>query len=151
VSFSQDQYDRPVLENKDSWSMIMIPDIQNYVKWGRNQPILDLMMAWIDENIDSLNIKMVVCVGDLVQNNEKITSDYDGNQTTQSQWEAASRAFARLDGKVPYIAATGNHDYSVDRSGNRTSRYSEFFTADRNHLNNKTLVQNSRNEQGEPT
>lgn len=151
VSFSQEQYEKPVLEHKDSWSIIMIPDIQNYVKWGRNQPILDLMMAWIEENIDTLNIKMVVCVGDLVQNNEKITSDYDGNQTTQSQWEAASRAFGRLDGKVPYIAATGNHDYSVDRSGNRSSRFSEFFTADRNYLNSKTLVQNSRNEQGKPT
>src|SRR5690606_22138855 len=114
-------------------------------------PILDLMMAWVEENIDSLNIKMVMCVGDLVQNNERISNDYDGNQSTQRQWEAASAAFARLDGKVPYIAATGNHDYSIDRHGNRTSRYSEFFTIDRNHLNRKIIVQNSRNEQGMPT
>jgi len=148
---AQEAYQKPALEQKGSWSLIMIPDIQNYVKWGRNQPLLDLITAWVEDNIDTLNIKMVVCVGDLVQNNEKITNDYDGDQTTQSQWEAASRAFNRLDGKVPYIAATGNHDYSVDRSGNRSSRYSEFFTADKNFLNQKLLVQNTRNEQGRPT
>lgn len=151
VTFSQESYQKPALEQKESWSLIMIPDIQNYVKWGRNQPILDLMMAWVAENIDTLNIKMVMCVGDLVQNNERINNDFDGDQSTQQQWEAASAAFAKLDGKVPYIAATGNHDYSIDRQGNRTSRYSEFFTIDRNHLNKKIIVQNSRDEQGMPT
>ncbi len=150
-TIAQEKYHKPVLENKSSWSLIMLPDVQNYVKWGRNQPLLDLMMAWVEENIDTLNIKMVVCVGDLVQNNEKINNDYDGNQSTQRQWESVSRAFAKLDGKVPYIAATGNHDYSINREGRRTSRYSEFFTIDRNHLNQKTLVQNTRNEAGEPT
>src|SRR5690606_28315102 len=148
---AQNEYKKPALENKESWSMIMIPDIQNYVKWGRNQPILELMTAWIEENIDTLNIRMVVCVGDLVQNNEKIAKDYDGDQSTQRQWEAASGAFDRLDGKVPYIAATGNHDYSVDREGNRTSRYNEFFTIDKNFLNADHLVQNSRDEQGQQT
>lgn len=149
---AQETYTKPQLEHGDSWSLIMIPDIQNYVKWGRNQPILDLMMAWIEENIDSLNIKMVMCVGDLVQNNERINNDFDGDQSTHHQWEAASAAFAKLDGKVPYIAATGNHDYSIDRQGNRTSAYyDKYFTIDRNYLNNKLIVQNSRNEQGLPT
>lgn len=150
-SFSQEKYQKPVLEQKGSWSLIMIPDLQNYAKWGRNQPLMDLMMAWIVDNTDSLNIRMVMGVGDLVENDEKITNDYDGDQTTQSQWQAVSQAFAKLDGKVPYIAATGNHDYSIDRSGIRTSHYSEFFTTVRNHLNQKILVQNSRNEQGKPT
>lgn len=151
LSFAQEKFGKPALEQQGSWSLIMVPDLQNYTKWGRNQPLMDLMMAWIVENIDTLNIKMVMGVGDLVQNDEKITNDYDGDQTTQSQWLSVSNAFARLDGKVPYIAATGNHDYSIDREGNRTSRYSDFFTIDRNHLNQKALVQNSRNEQGRPT
>ncbi|MGH2623604.1 MAG: metallophosphoesterase [Sphingobacterium sp.] len=149
--FGQEITNKPQLENKESWSMIMIPDIQNYVKWGRNQPILELMTAWIEENIDTLNIRMVVCVGDLVQNNEKITRDYDGNQSTQRQWEGASGAFKKLNGKVPYIAATGNHDYSIDRQGNRTSRYNEFFKVDDNFLNAKYLVQNTRDEQDQQT
>ncbi len=150
--FSQESvYQKPALEQSGSWSLIMVPDIQNYVKWGRNQPILDLMMSWIEENIDPLNIKMVVVVGDLVQNNEKIINDYDGNQTTQQQWEAVSRALAKLDGKTAYIAASGNHDYSIDDQGNRSSRYSEFVTTERNPVNQKILVQNNRNEQGRPT
>ena len=150
-SYSQHKYQKPSLEQEGSWSLIMIPDLQNYAKWNRNQPLMDLMMAWVVDNIDSLNIKMVMGMGDLVQNDEKITNDYDGDQTTYSQWQAVSKAFARLDGKVPYIAATGNHDYSIDPEGNRQSHYSEYFTVDRNHLNQKLLVQNSRNEQGKPT
>lgn len=149
--FSQDNYKKPALEQKGSWSLIMIPDLQNYAKWGRNQPLVDLMMAWVVDNIDTLNIKMVMGVGDLVENDGKITNDYDGDQTSKSQWECISKAFGRLDGKVPYIAATGNHDYSIDPQGNRTSQYSQFFTTEKNHLNQKYLVQNTRNEQGQPT
>jgi hypothetical protein len=151
LALSQEKYGKPALEQKGSWSLIMIPDLQNYAKWNRNQPLIDLMMAWIVDNIDTLNIKMVVGVGDLVENDEKITNDYDGDQTTRSQWQAVSKAFGRLDGKVPYIAATGNHDYSINGAGIRTSSYSDFFTTDRNHLNQKILVQNARNEQGKPT
>ena len=148
---AQESYQKPQLDNPDSFSVIMVPDIQNYVKWGRNQPILDLMMRWIEENIDTLNVKMVVCVGDLVQNNEKIINDYDGNQTTEQQWEAVSRAFGILDHKVPYIAATGNHDYNINPQGERRSKFERFFTTERNYLNQKYLVQNSRNAQDEPT
>jgi hypothetical protein len=145
---AQSGYQKPALENKKSFTVIMVPDIQNYVKWGTNQPVLDLMSAWIEKNIDSLNIKMVLCMGDLVNNNEKIMNDYDGDQTSDQQWKAAARFFDRFNGKVPYMAATGNHDYSIDRDGNRTSRYNEFFPVEKNYLNQKYLVQNARDEQG---
>jgi hypothetical protein len=151
VSFSQNNYRKPALEQKGSWSLIMVPDLQNYVKWQRNQPLVDLMFTWIADNVDSLNIKMVMGVGDLVENDGKITNDYDGDQTSERQWECVSKAFSKLDGKIPYIAATGNHDYSIDRQGSRTSSYSTFFTSEKNYLNQKFLVQNTRNEQGQPT
>ncbi|SFG80904.1 metallophosphoesterase [Pedobacter insulae] len=151
MAHAQSTYQKPTLENKKSFTVIMLPDIQNYVKWGANQPILELMSAWIDSNIDSLNIKMVLCMGDLVNNNEKITNDYDGDQTTLQQWKAAAHAFDRFNGKIPYIAATGNHDYSIDREGNRTSLYNQFFNIEKNYLNQKYLVQNSRDEQGQQT
>ncbi|GAB3010517.1 metallophosphoesterase [Niabella terrae] len=148
---AQEAYQSPQLEKAQSWTLIMVPDIQNYVKWKRNQGIMDIMMSWIETHIDSLNIKMVVCTGDLVENNEKITNDYDGDQTTDQQWAFAANSFARLNGKVPYIAAAGNHDYSTDAKGNRSSRYSEFFKPETNYLNQQYLVQNTRNEQGKPT
>ncbi len=145
---AQQKFHKPSLDNKDSWSIVMIPDIQNYVKWNRNQPILDLMMRWIEDNIDTLNIKMVICVGDLVEQNNLVNPGHDGDQSSQRQWETSARLFSRLDGKVPYIAASGNHDYTVDRQGNRTSRYTDFFRIDDNWLNQKAVVQNATNEQG---
>lgn len=149
--YSQSSFEKPKLSNADSWSIIVLPDVQNYSKFNRNQPILDLMMSWVEDHIDSLNVKMVVCVGDLVEQNDIINQGHDGDQSAQRQWEFISRMFARLDGKVPYIAATGNHDYSIDRQGKRSSRYSEFFTVDKNWRNRKVIVQNSTNENGVPT
>lgn len=151
LSSAQSSYQKPALENNKSFTVIMVPDIQNYVKWGTNQPVLDLMSAWIEKNVDSLNIKMVLGMGDLVNNNEKIMNDYDGDQTSDQQWKAAARFFDRFNGKVPYMAATGNHDYSIDREGKRTSRYNEFFPVEKNYLNQKYLVQNARDEQGQQT
>ena len=149
--FAQEKYNKPALEQKGSWSMIMIPDIQNYVKWNRNQPVLDMMMAWIEDNIDTLNIKMVVCTGDLGEQNDIINRGEDGDQSAQRQWETSARAFSRLDGKVPYITATGNHDYSIDRQGNRNTRFNDFFSIDKNWQNRKLIVQNTTNEAGRPT
>ncbi|MCD8540500.1 MAG: metallophosphoesterase [Leadbetterella sp.] len=144
---AQEAYVKPRLENKDSWSVIMIPDPQNYAKWTRNQPVFDLMMAWIEENLDSLNVKMVVCTGDLVELDDIIIPGIDWNISAPRQWEYISNAFKRLDGKVPYLAAAGNHDYSINKDGERTTRYNAFFPADKNFLNTKHLVQNTRNVQ----
>ncbi|MBX2953131.1 MAG: metallophosphoesterase [Leadbetterella sp.] len=145
--YAQQSYVKPRLENKDSWSVIMIPDPQNYVKWTRNQPVFDLMMAWIEENLDSLNVRMVVCTGDLVELDDIVVPGIDGNTSAPRQWEYISNSFKRLDGKVPYLAASGNHDYSINKDGLRTTRYPEYFPADKNFLNTKHLVQNTRNVQ----
>lgn len=150
---AQQKYSPPRLTSPDSWTMIMLPDPQTYVKFERNQPILDLMMAWIDENIDSLNIKLVVCTGDLVEHNEMI--DPDGvrvNQPGKMQWEAVSRAFGKLDGKVPYITATGNHDYGVVKSAeNRMSNFNKYFPVDKNFQNRKIVREVGLNAFGIPT
>lgn len=148
---AQEKYESPKLENEKSFTVILIPDIQNYVKYNRNQPILELMTKWIATNTDSLNTKMVLCVGDLVEQNDIINNGHDGDQTGQKQWEAAARAFGHLDGIVPYIAATGNHDYTINRQGMRTTRYDEFFPIDKNLLNRKAIVQNGVDEYENPT
>ena len=150
TSWSQ-SYQKPTKSHKDSWSVIMIPDLQNYVKFNRNQPIFDLMMRWIEDNIDTLNIKMVICVGDLVEQNDIINQGHDGDLSAQKQWEYSAQILNRLNGKVPYIAATGNHDYSIDQTGKRSSRYNDFFKIDDNWKNRKTIVQNSTDEDGIPT
>jgi len=150
-SISQKAYQKPVLEHQKSWSVILLPDIQNYVKWSYNQPILDLMMAWIEHNIDSLNIRMVLHTGDIVEQNDLFIPADNGNESAQRQWEFAARAFSRLNGKVPYITALGNHDFSIDTDIRRSSRFGEFFRIDDNFLNKKTLVQNGTDESGQPS
>ena len=90
---SQSKYEPPKLTSEESWSMILIPDPQTYIKFGRNQPLFELMTAWISENIDALNIEMVVCLGDLVEQNEIINPDgKTGNQSSKQQWESVSRS-----------------------------------------------------------
>jgi hypothetical protein len=148
VCHAQQDFRKPQLDNPDSWSVILLPDPQNYVKYVRNQPIFELMLAWIEEQIDSLNIKMVLCTGDLVEQNDQLIPGIDGNLSSEQQWAFTSQAFDRLNGKVPYITATGNHDYSIDEKGIRSSRFPDFFKENKNFLNRKILVQNNRNEKG---
>lgn len=148
----QENYEAPKLSSEDSWSIIVLPDLQTYVKFGRNQPILELMTAWISENIDKLNIKMVLCVGDLVEHNEMINPDGKvGNQPSKLQWESASRAFERIDGRVPYITALGNHDYGYKSIENRKSNFNQYFPVDKNFQNMKILRDVALNAEDIPT
>src|SRR5690606_26265606 len=118
--FGQESYSPPKLSDPNSWSIILIPDTQSYVKFERNHGILETMTAWVRENIDPLNIKMVLCTGDLVEQNELLVPDnVNGNLPSRNQWRAVSHAFERLDGKVPYILAAGNHDFGYKSVENR--------------------------------
>src|SRR5690606_18898774 len=139
-SMAQDGYQPPVLESEDAWTLVLIPDTQNYVKFARNQPILDLMTSWIRENIDPLNIKLVLQMGDLVEHNALLNPDGRiGDQPGKSQWEAVSRSLGKLDGRVPYIAATGNHDYGILNVENRKTEYNKYFPVDKNFLTQQML------------
>jgi hypothetical protein len=147
------KFEPPALINPDSWSIVLLPDPQNYHRFERNSPLFDLMTAWISENIDPLNIKMVLCVGDLVIDNENINPDgIRTNLTSKQQWSAVARSFGRLDGKVPYITALGNHDYGytgIDER--RISYFDQFFPEDKNRLTQKMLREVGLNSQGRPT
>lgn len=143
---------RPKLSDPESFSMILIPDPQSYVKFDANQPLFELQTAWIANSLESLNIKGVLCTGDLVEQNEiRIPNGVNGNQTSEEQWKAASRAFERLDGKVPYMICTGNHDYGYERAENRLCHLPDYFPAERNSCWRKSLVAVGRNAHGIPT
>ncbi len=149
---AQEKFDAPKLSDPNSWTMIMLPDTQSYVKFERNQGILELMTGWISEQIDSMNIKMVLCTGDLVEQNEILVPDnVNGNQTSRDQWLAVSSAFNRLDGKVPYILAAGNHDFGYKSSENRNSNYDKYFPAHKNPSNTSLLSAVGKNLDGKPT
>ena len=59
----------PALENPKSWTMVVVPDIQTYIKQIENQGILDMMLAWIVRRRAEMNIQQVLFTGDLVYYN----------------------------------------------------------------------------------
>ena len=148
----QSKYQKPELSNPDSWSIILLPDVQSYMKNERNQPILDLMMRWITNNIETLNIQLVLATGDLVEHNDVMDPDYvTFDQPGVAQWKAVSRSFDILNGKVPYVATTGNHDYSYSDMQKKNSRFKDFFPPDKNFLNQKMIRSAFINTDGIPT
>ncbi|MCO5239031.1 MAG: metallophosphoesterase [Chitinophagaceae bacterium] len=148
----QQKYTPPALSDAASWSVILLPDPQTYQRYERNQPLFELMTAWISENIDPLNIKLVICTGDLVQHNEMINPDgINANQPSKQQWAAIAHAFNRLDSKVPYVLAAGNHDYGYDNISVRRSNYNTYFPVDKNLKTQEILREVTLNAEGIPT
>lgn len=138
------------LTNQNSFSMILLGDPQNYVKYDYNQPVFELMTAWIASQIDNLKIKAVLCTGDLVDQNECIVPPFPrfGNISSKEQWTFVSNAYKRLDNKIPYIISLGNHDYGYTRSENSMTHYPDFFPIDRNNKWKKTIVAAINNRNG---
>lgn len=149
---NQQPYIAPALTDEKSWSMVLIPDPQSYNKFARNQPLFELMTAWVAENTEPLNVKMVLCTGDIVEHNKMPNPDgRNGDQPSKSQWESAARAFERLDGRVPYISATGNHDFGFKSAENRQTHYDQYFPPDKNFLSQKMLRDAGFDGDGNPS
>lgn len=143
----------PQLENNESFSLILVPDPQSYNKFAANQPLFELQTAWIAQNIKKLNIKAALITGDLVEHNNKLISEplpnpYNGDQTSRQQWNAASQALKRLDNRLPYIIAQGNHDLGYISAEHRWSMMPEYIYPERNNQFYKTLVSTCPNYQG---
>ena len=147
-------YEHPQLSDSASWTMILLPDLQNYVKFHRNQPLLDIMMNWIVENRERLNIRNVLCTGDLVDADDIENPEFaKTDQTGRQQWKAVVAAFSKLDGVVPYVTCTGNHDYNLvmaSRRGKVTS-FPTYFPPEKNILNQQLLREIAPNVDGIPS
>ncbi len=136
-------YQPPALENPQSWSMVVVPDTQAYSQHPTNHGILDLMMAWIVNNREPMKIQQVLFTGDLVDNNDaRHTGGRRTRLVARESWKAFSRIMTRLDGELPYILATGNHDFGHVRTAeNRDSFFEDYFPTDRNPLTRRQLVE----------
>ena len=143
----------PTLQSEGSFSMIMVPDPQSYTKFAANQPLFDLQTAWIAQNIKRLNIKAAHFTGDMVEQNGKITSKplpnpHNGDQTGRQQWEAVSRALSRLDNRLPYVVAQGNHDIGHITATDRHTIAPEYIYPERNIKFEDCLVSTCANFEG---
>ncbi|WP_247716432.1 metallophosphoesterase [Sinomicrobium weinanense] len=74
--------------------IVLVPDTQTYTE--KYPEILRTQIQWIADNARETDL--VIQQGDLTQNNSK------------EEWETVRQAFRKLDGKVPYVLAVGNHD-----------------------------------------
>jgi predicted phosphodiesterase len=102
----------PPSPTKNSWSIAVLPDTQNY-----SDKYPDQFMAqtnWIVAERSRRNIQFVLHLGDFV------------NHPTEREWGNAIKAMQRLDGQLPYFMVPGNHDYEGD-GRSRTTRFSEYF------------------------
>ena len=143
----------PTLQSEGSFSMIMVPDPQSYTKFAANQPLFDLQTALIAQNIKRLNIKAALFTGDMVEQNGKITSKplpnpHNGDQTGRQQWEAVSRALSRLDNRLPYVVAQGNHDIGHITATDRHTIAPEYIYPERNIKFEDCLVSTCANFEG---
>ncbi|MFZ4263013.1 metallophosphoesterase [Sphingobacterium sp. HJSM2_6] len=135
-SLAQQAYEKPSLSDKNSWSLVLVPDPQTYVKFERNVGIINLMTSWIKDNSNALNTQFVLCTGDLVEQNDYLNPDGKAaDQNSKQQWTNISSAFHRLNGTVPYILATGNHDYGHVSAEYRATNYNTYFSPEQNSLN----------------
>lgn len=100
----------------NDFTIIALPDTQVYSESYPHHFIAQTQ--WIKDNVDDLNIKYVLHLGDIT----------DDNNT--AQWNNAKAALSILDGVVPYALAPGNHDYGSNGSAN--SRDTFFLNASDN-------------------
>jgi hypothetical protein len=79
------------------FSIVILPDTQ---RWSKEEPdIFNAATNWIVVNKETKNIKFVLHVGDIVNDDEM-----------SYQWDNADTAMSILDGVVPYCFGVGNHD-----------------------------------------
>ena len=131
----------PALKNPQSWTMVIVPDVQGYVKLRRNHGILELMHGWIVDYRESMRIQQVLFTGDLTNRNDLPVVEPGRNELIGAeQWKAFSRAAEKLDGEIPYILCTGNHDYGNRSAENRRSFFNDHFPTDRNRLTRRQLI-----------
>ena len=141
VAPKQPAFREPALSHPDSWYMVVVPDVQAYVERPRNHGILDLMNAWIVDNVEKLKIRQVFFTGDLVFRNDPRRPTPAGTLIGREQWRAFSRLMERLDGRTPYILCTGNHDYGHNSAENRCCFLDDYFPTDRNPLTRRQLLE----------
>lgn len=102
------------------FSIIVLPDTQYYSE-GHPEIFIE-QTRWISSQVNELNVRIVLHVGDVVEDN------------FHEQWEVAEEAFSYIDGEVPYAIAVGNHDYGYwdEAAGRRTwetreTLFNEYF------------------------
>ncbi|MCC6682564.1 MAG: hypothetical protein IT445_16815 [Phycisphaeraceae bacterium] len=123
ASVSGSPADDPLPMLEGAWTLVVLPDTQNYVKDSAYKDIFTLQTQWIVDQQAARDIHFVLHEGDVVNQNMKDPPS-SGDQTGTQQWINARASMSLLDGVVPYAIATGNHDYGINSSAeNRSTQF----------------------------
>ncbi len=110
--------------DSEPWTLVLMPDTQRYAARPEWFEGFTSQTQWIVNNLESRNIKAVLHLGDITDNN------------TTTQWSQAKLAMSILDGHVPYMLTAGNHDYGTNgNAANRQTLINNYFKATDNPLN----------------
>lgn len=97
-----------------AYSIVVLPDTQFYSQL--HPEIFHQQTQWIADNAGRYDVRFVLQLGDITET------------AAEAEWNVAREAFARLNGKIAFSLAPGNHDYGgrLQTQTHRT-RMSEFF------------------------
>jgi hypothetical protein len=91
-------HDAEKTDDGDYFTIVWVSDTQDIAYRNRGD-VLEKMGNWIVHNRDALHIRYVVQTGDAVDNG-----------ASPWQWKAYDHLLKPFKGKIPYIAAAGNHE-----------------------------------------
>jgi hypothetical protein len=113
------------------WSLVVIPDTQDYSKSQERMRPLDWTLGWIASHQQQRNIQAVVQVGDVVNDNEAL------------QWQRVRSSVYQLPPNLPFFFAQGNHDVGdKGLSHTRDTLYNDFFSVKSSTANSQVYKGN---------
>lgn len=107
----------PVDAGREEFTLVLLPDTQRYAR--DNTAMFFSQTHWIKANHEALNLKFVIHLGDIV------------NDNTDREWRIADLAMGVLDDRVPYLVLPGNHDFAFERNPEqgRRMKYASKYNA----------------------
>lgn len=103
--------------DKGEFSFFIIPDTQVMTEW--HAPLFGKMADWVVAHAQSLHVKMILHLGDVV----------DDGMLDMKQVDIASAGLDKIDqADIPMLIAPGNHDYDTMLDHNRSlSVFNQYF------------------------
>jgi hypothetical protein len=97
-----------------SVTLAVLPDTQYYAMC--NSPHLERQTRWVARAAHGRAIRAVITLGDLTESN------------TAAEWSFVQQGFSPLEGRLPLVLVTGNHDHGDGGEANlRRSLFSQYF------------------------
>ena len=119
------------LTDADDFTIVVLPDTQNYAQFPGNFPQYPAQTKWIWDHRNTDNIVAVLHNGDVVQHGNVIETEWERAETAMATLEQTGTKFP--DG-IPYGIAVGNHDNGASSHDDipfKTTFFNKYFGVER--------------------